>query len=58
MVRTLLALTSEYLGNRTRGRSVWPRRKQSRQKAIKGDLPTQALQVRPFHLRPRLQSGF
>ena len=22
------------------------------------DLPAQALQVRPFHLRPRLQSGF
>src|SRR5260370_28938873 len=39
-------------------RSLWSLRKQSRQKAIKGDLPAQALQVRPFHLRPRLQSGF
>ncbi len=30
----------------------------TRQKAIKGDLPAQALQVRPFHLRPRQQPGF
>ncbi len=31
--------------------------KQSCQKSIKRDLPAQALQVRPFFLRPCLQSG-